>query len=327
MALNIDTQDLVNYPGTTKRIVIDLDSIVPIGAEGDEKFVLSTATTAYSDNENRTSIQDLYITDMLAGWAKSSGFAGSAGKFYLDATHSALKVKMDATISGTDGNGYYTVALTPNDDETPVAGEVVAAELEIKIRAITDNLVTADTGFFRAYKNASVEYKNGKFWVVSGSVGSYYSGSNRTSVSIIAADTNDCSAELGFDLPTTSHALDSVAVKETLLNSDYTADGDTLSVNTGTGAMVGMAFMITDGDTQTEYFTALSGTTDSSIKVATMATNGHTGIMNSYTTNGAKIQLMKEQDPESVPTNWYTSIDQLVRYGIKVMASQADYSS
>ena len=34
MALNIDTQDLVNYPGTTKRITADLESIVPVGKSG-----------------------------------------------------------------------------------------------------------------------------------------------------------------------------------------------------------------------------------------------------------------------------------------------------
>lgn len=326
MALSIDTQDLTNYPGTSKRVSIDLDSIVPIGAEGDEQFVLSASTTAYSNNTSRTSIQDLYITDMVAGWCKSSGFAGSAGKFYLDATHKSLKVKMDATVSGTDGNGYYTVTLTPNDDDTPVNGSVVAAELETEIRAIADNLETADTGYATAYRNASVEYKNGKFWVVSGSIGSYYSGNNRSSVDIKPADTNDCTQRLGFDLPTTSYALAGVAVKETLLNSSYTADTDTVSVNTGTGAQSGMAFMITDG-TNTEYFTALSGTTDSSIKVATMGTNGFTAISNSYSANEARLQLLKEQDPEGTPTSWYTSIDQLVRYGIKSMASQIDYSS
>jgi len=326
LAINIDTQDLENFPGTTKRITIDLSSIVPIGAEGDEKFVLSTATNSYSDNEERTRIQELYITDMVAGWCKSSGFAGSAGKFYLDDTHNSLKVRMDATVSGIDGSGFYTIALTPNDDNTPVAGEVVAAELEIKIRAISDILAPVDAGFSMAYKNASVEFKNGKFWVISGSISHYYSGNLRSSVVIIDADTNGCSQVLGFDLPTTSFDLSNVAVKETLLNSDYTSDSTTLSVNTGTGATAGMSFMITDG-INTEYFTALSGTTDSSIKVATLGVNGYTGITNSYTANNAKLQLMREQDPESVPTNWYTSIDQLVRYGIKVMASQIDYSS
>lgn len=327
MAINIDTQDLEKFPGNTKRISVDLASIVPIGAEGDEKFVLSTSTSAYSDNIARTSIQDLYITAISAGWCKSSGFAGSSGKFYLDDTHKSLKIKMDATVSGTDGSGYYTVELTPNDDATPVSGEVVALELETKIRELANDLEPADVGFTTAYRNASVEYRNGKFWIVSGSISPYYSGNARSSVIITSSDTNDCTKELGFDLPTTSYSLASVAVKETLLNSDYTANTDTLNINTGTGAKPGMAFMITDGTVEgTEYFTALSGTTDYSIKVATSSNNGFVGITRDYSANRAKLQLLKEQDPEGVPTNWYTSIDQLIRYGIKNMASQIDYS-
>ncbi len=327
MAINIDTQDLDNYPGETKRVTVDLDSVVPIGEEGDEKFVLSTSTSAYSDNINRTSIQDLYITDMKGGWLKSSGFAGAAGKFYLDATHKSFKVKLDATVSGTDGSGYYTINLTPNGDETPVPGEVVADEIKTEIRAIADNIETADVGFTTAYANASVIYRSGKFWIQSGSIGSYYSGNSRTSVDIIPADTNDCTVELGFDLPTTSYDLSNVAVKETLLNLDYTADAAVVNINTGTGAVEGMAFMITDGDTKTDYFTALSGTSDAAITVATLGTNGFTGITNSYTASEAKLQLLKEQDPEGEPNSWYITIDQLVRYGIKVMINQIDYSS
>lgn len=326
MALSLNTQDLENYPGITKKVTVDLSSVIPIGFEGDEQFTLSTSTTAYSDNVTRKAIQSLYITEMKAGWCKSSGFTGSSGKFYIDDTHKSLKVKLDTTVSGIDGTGYYTINLTPNDDMTPVDGEVLADELEQKIRGIADVIVPADTGFTLAYKNASVEYKNSKFWVVSGSVGKYYSGSNRSSVSIIAADTNDCTERLGFNLPTTSASLANVAVKETLLNSNYVSNTSTVSVNTGTGAQSGMAYMITDG-THTDYFTALSGTTDSSIVVATTGTNGYVGISNSYNANGAKLQLLKEQDPEGTPTSWYTSIDQLIRYGIKVMASQIDYSS
>jgi hypothetical protein len=326
MAINVNTQDLENYPGQTKRVTIDLTSVIPIGYEGDEQFVISASTSAYSDNNTNTNIQDMYITDTKAGWCKSSGFVGSSGKFAIDDTHKSLKVKIDATVSGTDGNGFYIIDLTPNDDNTPVPGEVIAEELEEKIRALVDNLETADIGFSNAYRNASVEYKSGKFWVVSGSISKNYTGNNRSSVLIIPADTNDCSSELGFDLPTTSTALASLAVKETLLNSSYTADTDTLSINTGTGASAGKVFMITDG-TNTDYFTALSGTSDSSIKVATESVNGFTAISHDYTAYAAKIQLLKEQDPEGTPTPWYQSIDKLVRYGIKVMANQIDYSS
>ena len=327
MAISIDTQDLVNYPGVTKRVSIDLESIVPLGSEGDEKFVLSATTSAYSDNTARTAIQDLYVTEMKSGWCKSSGFAGSSGKFYIDDTHKSLRVKIDATVSGTDGSGYYTITLTPNDDGTPITGEVVAAELEENIRALAYTLETADTGFFASYRNASVEYKNGKFWVVSGSISPYYSGNNRSSVVVASGTVNDCTEVLGFDLPTTSYSLANVAVKETLLNQDYTAGTDTLNVNTGTGATAGKVFMITDGSGTPEYFTALSGTNDTTIKVATVVANGYDAITGNYYAGKAKIQLLREQDPESVPTNWFTSMDQLVRFGIKTISNQIDYSS
>lgn len=327
MAISINVQDIENYPGNTKRISIDLESAVLIGNEGDESFVLNVSTSAYSDNISRSSIQDLYITGLKSGWCKSSGLiAGTSGKFYLDSTHNSMRIRIDATVSGLNGDGYYTIDLAYNDDGTPSLGETVAADLEEKIRAIADNLVTADAGFYSAYRNASVEYKNGKFWIVSGSIGPYYSGNNRTSVVVASGTTNDCTEVLGFDLPTTSYALSNVAVKETLLNSDYTVGDSTLSVNTGTGATAGKAFMITDG-ISTDYFTALSGTTDSSIVVAVESTNDYNGIVHNYSANKAKIQLLREQDPESVPTNWYTSIDQLVRFGIKTIANQIDYSS
>ena len=136
MAISISVQDLENYPGTTKKISIDLDSIVQVGSEGDETFVLNASTSSYSDNDDRTAIQDIYITEIKAGWCKSSGFAGSSGKFYIDDSHKNLKIKIDATVSGSNGDGYYTVSLTPNDDSTPINGETIAAELEDEIRAL-----------------------------------------------------------------------------------------------------------------------------------------------------------------------------------------------
>ncbi len=325
MAININTQDLENFPGNVKRVSIDLESIVPLNEEGDEKFVLSANTSAYSDIAERTSIQDLYVTQMKSGWCKSSGFTGSSGKFYLDSTHNRLKVKVDATTSGTDGLGFYEVHLNYNQDETPLNGEVIADDLEKKIRAISKVLAEPDIGFSNSYRNASVEFKNGRFVIVSGSISPHYSGNNRSAVEVAPADTNDCSEILGFDLPTTSYALSNVDIKETILNTSYTADSGTLSVNSGMGATPGKCFMITDG-TNTDYFVSLAGTNDTQIVVPTNSTNGFTGISNDYTANKAKIQMLREQDPESVPTCWYTSIDQLVRFAIKSIANQIDYS-
>lgn len=326
MALSIRSQDIINFPGTSKTINIDLTSVVPISENGDEINVLSIGTSAYSKVGTNQRIQDMYITDFVGGWAKSSGFPGSAGKFSIDSTHNRLKIKMDTTVSGIDGSGYYEVALDYNSDDTPIDGEAVADDLANKIHALADVLDSADVGFTNAYRSAEVIFKNGKFWVASGSVGKFYTGNYRSSVSIIAATTNDCSKILGFDLGTSSQKLSTISVKETVLNTDYTAGADTLSVNTGTGAMLGLAYMITD-NIHTEYFTTISGTTDSQLKVATVGNNSYDALKYSYTAYETKLQLLKEQDPEGKPVSWYNSIDALVKYGIKTMANQIDYST
>lgn len=325
MAINIDTQDLENYPGITKRVTVDQAQIVPLGFEGDEKFVLKFTTTAYSDILNTTAIQDLYITDFITGWCKSSGFAGSGGKFDIDATHNRIKVKLDATVSGSDDSGYYEIILDYNDDLTPIDGSDIATDMESKIRALT--IVTADSGFALSYTNCSVEYIDGKFYIISGSVASSYSGSNRSSVKVVAGSTNSCINELGFGLSLDSQYLNSVSVKETYITSNYTTDTTPLIVAAGTGVSAGDCFMIRD-DVYTDYCTAISGTTDTSIVVPTMSTHNYIGITNSYTTtSGAKIQLLREQDVDGVPTMWHNSIDSVTRAGVRNIINQIDYSS
>lgn len=326
MALSIRTQDIDNFPGVTKTVSVDLDSIVAIGSEGDESYILSVSTNAYSSSATNQRIQDLYITGINSGWCKSSGFVGSAGKYEINDVNNTFRIKIDATVSGIDGSGFYNVVLAVNDDQTPIEGEVIAADMEEKIHAIAEILNPADIGLSNAYRSACVEFRNGKFWVASGSISKYYTGNNRSSVVIMPGLTNDCSKQLGFDLSISSLRLSSISVKESLVNTDYTPDTEVLSINTGTGARVGLAYMITNGVT-TDFFTTLSGTTDSNLKVATLANNGYIGISNTYTAYNTKVQLLKEQDPENSPNAWFTNIDSLVRYGIKTMINQIDYSS
>lgn len=326
MALNVNTQDLENYPGNTQRVTVDMDSLVPVGFEGDEQFLMVASTTAYSDNVNRTAIQDLQIMDFKAGWCKSSGFTGVGGKFTLDSDHYKLNVKIDATVSGSDGSGWYTIDLAYNDDGTPITGEAVAEDMEEKIRSIVDDINVGDIGFSLAYLNTSVEFKQGKFWIVSGSIGKYYTGNYRTSVEVAPAADKDASAVLGFDTPVTTKGLAAITVNDTKLTSNYVADSSTMSVMAGTGATAGDCFMITDG-TNTDYFTVLVGTTDLSLVVPNNANNNYVGVSHSYTVSGTRLQLLREQDPDNEPTSWYKSIDQLARLGIKTMVNQIDFSS
>lgn len=325
MAINVDTQDLDNYPGTVKRVTVDQDVIVPVGEEGDEKYVGKYTTTAYSDNDTNTAIQDLYVREFKLGWCKSSGFAGSGGKFDVDSTHYNLKVKIDSTVSGTDGNGYYTVALDYNIDDTPISGEAIAADMEEKIRALT--METADIGYSLAYKSASVWYQGGKFYITSGTTGAFYTGSNKTSVRVAAAASNDCSAELGFNLGMNTEEMSAIAVREAILGSNYTTDTTPMTIGAGTAVVAGDCMVIQDG-TNTDYFTALSGTTDTSVVVPTNANNGYVGIANSYTTaSGAVIQKLRKQDADGIPTMWFTDTDSIVRHGLKYIINQIDYSS
>jgi len=328
MAITINTQDLFNYPGTVKTVTVDQTTMVPTGEEGDEKYVQKFSTGAYSNIASSTRIQDIYVTNFKAGWCKSSGFVGSGGKFSIDSTHNKINVKVDAstTTSGSSvGDGYYEITLGYNLDETPVDGSVVAADMEEKIRALS--LHTEDTGFSLSYMNASVYYQNGKFIIVSGSVGNYFTGDDRSSAKVLPAATNDCSAELGFDLLIDSESMAGIAIKETYITADYTTNTTPLTVAVGTGATAGNCFMITDG-VNTDYFTALSGTTSTNIVVATSGNNSYVGIDNSYTTaSGARVQMLRQQDPDGMPTMFYTDVDSIVRWGIKSIINQIDYSS
>jgi hypothetical protein len=322
MALNLDTQDLENYPGTTKRVTVDVDSLVPYGYEGDEQIVLTVSTTAYSDNVNRTAIQDLYITEAKSGWLKSSGFKGSV--FPLDTTANKLRISLDTTVSGWLGDGWYHITLE-DDGGNNIPGDDVADDLEAKIRALPDGgqWNAADDGFILAYKNCSVDFENGKFKITSGSVGESYIGTDRTSVAVTSGTSDDCYELLGFDLPVSSYSLAGQQIREGELTEDYPymgSDYTKLYISTGTGIVEGDALAITDG-TNTDYF--MAGVIGAGGLVNVIS--GSIGY--SFSANKAKIQILRMQDPEGEPTSPYESMDALARHGIKHMINQIDYSS
>lgn len=325
MAVNITVYDLDNYPDNNKTVTVNQSTIVPVGYEGDEQWVVSFTTTAYSNNTNRTAIQDIYVREMKSGWVKSSGFTGSSGKFTLvSGTSNQLKIKIDASAGASGGGGYYTIELDPGVN---LAGEVVAADMETKIRALPDDAswVTADNGYSLAYKNAMVDYANGRFKVVSGSVGRYYTGTNRSSVDIAKVSADTCYETLGFDLAIDSQTIASQSIKEVLLTSNYTTNTASMVIGDGSGAVAGDCAMITDG-TNIDYFPiiSVSGTT---LTVPTSGVNGFTGIANSYVADVSKVQILREQDPDQEPVAYYNTIDGITRWGIMSIANQIDFSS
>lgn len=313
MAVNVTVYDLENYPDNSKTVTVDQKTVVPLGYEGDEQWVLSFTTAAYSDNTNRTAIQDIYVTEMKAGWFKSSGFVGSNGKFTLvSGVNAVLGIKMD-----NSANTYYITL----DAGVNVPGASIANDMQTKIRNIPNGAAwgTADNGYQLAYINSIVDFSNNRFYIVSGMVSPYYTGANRSSVLVTASGSDACFTTLGFDLGTSSEAIAAISAKEALLASTAASGSSTIVVDSlYTGAVAYDVGMVTNG-TYTDYFqiTVVSGTT------FTIAN----AVQHTYTLGVSKVQLLKYQDPDNLPNTYFDSVDKITRWGIDSLANQIDFSS
>ncbi|HEC64035.1 hypothetical protein LCGC14_0717090 [marine sediment metagenome] len=316
MATNITVYDLDNYPDNAKTITTDQTTVVPTGAYGDEKWVLSFTTSAYSDNTNLTAIQDIYVQDLKAGWIKSSGLV--SGPYVVGVSNDSLGVKID------NSSKYYYIDVTNGS----YGGDSLASELQTKIRAVptTSGIGWSSSDDSLAYKNSVVEYNDGKFRIVSGSVGAFYTGSSRSSVQVLASVGDTLYDDLGFNLGVDSETLAGVVVKEATVASTYTGGTSPMSISADIGATAGDAVMITNG-TNTEYFTVLSGTV-TSLEVAIINPHTFDAIANTYSGGGvSKVQLLRAQDPEGKPTSFRSTVDSAVRWGILSIINQIDFSS
>lgn len=317
MAINFSTQDLQNYPGINKIVSLDLTNIVPMGYEGDEQIVLVASTSAYSNNATRTSIPNFYITEARSGWIKSSGLKG--GAFALSAAANKMRVKLDATVSGADGSGWYTIVLNHNNG-IPISGDVVAVDIENKIRALANSLNIGDVGFTMAYKNCSVEFENNRFKIISGSVSKYFIGQDRSSVAVASGIVDDCSFLLGFDLAVSSEYLANISVREALITTNIPTGSGVFYIQTGMSLSVGDPIAIMDGVNAPEYTLVQGIIGDSQVTVSPTFTRA-------YTAYKAKIQCLRVQDPENQPLSPFDSIDDVARHALKHVTSQIDYSS
>jgi hypothetical protein len=319
MALNVDTQDLANYPGNNKRVTLDVNSLVPYGYEGDEQIVMVVSTTAYSDIASRTAISDLYITEAKSGWIKSSGFKGSV--FQLDTDINTFRIALDTTVSGYMGSFWYDVELA-DDGGSNLPGVQVAADMETKIRAIPEGgqWNVGDNGLILAYRNCSVEFVSGKFKIISGSITDSYTGLDKSAVAVSSGTSNDCLSMLGFDITIDTKSLAETQIKEAELLVNYTAGGSLLETTGGTGAVVGDAMAIKGSGTP-EYF--IVGGVNAAGSDITISGS----LSSSYTANETKVQLLRMNDPEFEPTSAFGTVDSIGRYGIKNMVNQIDYSA
>lgn len=317
MSTNVSVYDLENYPDNGKTVTTDQTTVVPVGAQGDERWVLSFVTSAYSDNTSTTSIQDIYVQESKAGWAKSSGLVSAP--FVISSANKTLGVKID------NSSKWYYVQITV----ASYGGDSLADELEIQIRDIPNTNLWNSSDDSLAYKNAVVEYNNSKFYIVSGNIGEFYTGTNRSSVKVTSSGIDTFHDNIGFNLGYDSQTIASITISETTLASTYTGGTSPISISADIGATAGDAMMITNGTT-TEYFTVLSGTA-TSLEVAMIDPHTFDAISSTYSGIGgnsvSKVQRLREQDPDQTPVSYYNTVDDITRWGIMSTTNQIDFSS
>lgn len=311
MAINIVVYDLDGYSENSKTVTLDLLKIVPVGAQGDEKFVLTCKTSAYSDFINKTTIDDIFIQEFLCGWCKSSGFKGAV--FTITGANKGLKVKID------DADKFYDIVLTEGVNLT---GDAVAADIQKKLRTLS--MDTSDSDKILGYKNCRCSFTSSRFVIKSGTISKMLSGSSASSVEV---DTSgSASYILGFDLPIDSKNLAGTDIREVVVSSTYTAGDGVLNIESGLDSVAGDAMCITTSGSKTpgDYFTMVSGTS-TAVEVATAGVHGFDGIQNSYAI-GSKVQKLKYNDPEYTPTSCLSSVDNALTWGILSLANQIDFS-
>jgi hypothetical protein len=313
MAINATVYDLEGYSENSKTVTLDLLKIVPVGAQGDEKFVLTCKTSAYSNFISKTTIDDIFVQEFLCGWCKSSGFKGAV--FTIETgVNDTLKVKIDGVTA------FQTITLNTG---TNLTGDAVATDIQIQLRELGEvHTPAGPVDGNLGYVNCRCSFVNSRFVIKSGTISKLLSGTG-TDVSSVKMDTSGtASISLGFDLFVDSNNLAGTDIREAMSGA-YTAGSPELSIPLGIIYDHGDSMCIQHGST-VDYFTAVSGTI-TSIQVTTSGVHGFDGISNSYPLGG-KVQRLQYNDPEYTPGSCLNSVDDALTWGILSLANQIDFS-
>ena len=313
MATTVYVRDTENYPSNQKTMTVDLTQLVPVGVSGDEKWVVPITTTAYSNNTSSTAINDVYIRNLYRGWAKSSGLVG--GSFTITGANRKLAVSID------DNSAPYIIRLTTG---TGIPGDTVAEDMQTKLRALSDT--GGDQVGDLGYLNCEVEFVDNKFWIYSGTISNSWTSSSRSSVEIADASTGDGKDDLGFDVVLDSYNLASNPCQVTKLSAEYAGDAATMGIDSPAWTVAsGQAYMVTDG-TNTEYFTILAGSNQTTLNVPDFATNAFAAVINTYAA-GSMVVLLTRGDEDYPVATPFRVIDDAVRWGVMTVVNQIDFSS
>lgn len=303
MAITETVKDIELNPSTSLTATLDMNKVVLVDSEGDEKYVLTCVTAATATGG--AAISDIYIRDFKMGYSKSSGFKNPP--FTITPTNNTLQVSID-------GSTPRSISLTTG---TGLNGDDVAADLQAKIAALAaaSGLEEGNLSFL----NCTVVFQDGRLVILSGSLSNTYTGVGKSSVAVTPGATNDASVTLGFNIPTESDTISSKKAAESTLASSFTASGTTLLLNSVEDMNAQEAYTITDG-TNREYF--IVDTVTSGGAQLTVASGA---ITNSYA-SGSIVQRLFERDSSADLASPLEDIDSIYRFGLKSLANQMDFS-
>lgn len=303
MAVNVSVFDLVNFPNNPKTVTVDISEVTPFGNGGEDAWVFSAITTATASGS--AAIQRLYISQSKMGWIKSSGL--KPGPYIVNGSQKHLKVSIDEDIS-------QAVEIVLDENSVAIGGTSVAKNIQAKLNA------TALTGGAKvgnlAYLNASVQFVDGTFQIISGTASDEYTGITRSSVDVAdGVTTTGLAAELGFDITFTTQGLATAPPIQTSLADPYTT-GTSFTISTSGLISGGDCIAITDG-TNTEFRGIESGS-GANITLSS-------GLANPYAA-GSLVQVLSVQDPGGQPVSGYQSVDDIVKFSIASIVNQIDFS-
>ena len=314
MAREIIVFSMDGNVNTPKKVTVDIGTLIKTISDGEEEWLLKFSTSDFSDNIRNTTIKSIYLDELSSGWYKSSGLVNNS--FTITNNCDSFNICIDGS------QGIYTVVL---DHDENLNGVVIAKDIESKIKNIptTDEWLESDIDFSFGYTNCRVKYRDSKFYVLSGSSG-VYSGENKSSVSISRVVGNAAYNILGFHLGVSSEKIDSTITPESLLIMDYVVGESEVKIDNNINPNSGDVFYITD-DVNEDYFVCVSGSSIGTLKVQTQIEYNYSGISNNYLAGQSKVQLIKKTDPDFKPTNYTSSLDDMIKWGINSIADKIDY--
>jgi hypothetical protein len=190
------------YPNNSKTITVDVVSRIPVGADGDEKYIVWVYPGAgvYKDNSTRVQPDPIFLYDIKRGWALSESIGSP-----LTISTGTITVAIDEA-----DEGAVTVTLTTGT----YAGSSLASQIQSQLNATASGSgeKVGETNQL-SYLNAQVRYEDSKFLFMSGSIKSSYNDSanyaNTSSMKIVGGTLKTALGFTGgyansFDLATTS---------------------------------------------------------------------------------------------------------------------------